>query len=73
MQTTFTCPATGAELEFELPADGPARKVLWNHKLEVNCPVCEGVHGVSYRDAYVSGAMSEFACLPADMKNGRLH
>jgi hypothetical protein len=72
MQTTFICPATGAELQFELPADEPARKVLWNHAFEVKCPVCEGLHEVSYREAYVSAAMSEFACLPTDLKTGRL-
>ena len=72
MQTTFTCPATGEELQFELPADEPARKALWNHAFEVECPVCGDFHAVSYREAYVNGAMFEFDCLPVDLKTGRL-
>jgi hypothetical protein len=72
MQTTFTCPATGAEIQFELPADGSARKVLWDHSFEVACPVCHDAHTMNYREAYVTGAMLEFACLPADLKSGRL-
>ena len=33
-----------------------------------NCPVCQTIHTMDYKNAYIIGVMSEFACIPADVK-----
>ena len=72
MQTTFTCPNTDAVLELELPNDDRTILALWPHPLRIECPACEAVHQTSFKDAYVSGVMATFSCLPVDMKEPRL-
>ncbi len=73
MQTTFVCPHTSATLSFDLPADESALPTLWSQPLKINCPVCQSVHITDYKDAYIAGVMSEFQCIPADMKEAREH
>jgi hypothetical protein len=73
MQTEFTCPATGASLAFELQSDEDSVATLWMQSLRIQCPVCEGVHETGYRDAYVTGLMAQFRCIPADVKQARIH
>jgi hypothetical protein len=73
VQTTYICPRTSAALSFDLPADEAVLPALWSKPLKINCPVCQSVHTVRYKSAYITGVMSEFACIPADVKEGRLH
>jgi hypothetical protein len=73
VQTTFICPQTSAALSFEIPADEAALPVLWSKPLKINCPVCRTVHMMDYKNAYITGVMSEFECIPADVKQARVH
>jgi hypothetical protein len=58
---------------FELPSDPLARSTLWSQPIQVNCPNCAGQHEMDYREAYVTGVMSEFKCIPADVRRARIH
>jgi hypothetical protein len=73
MQTEFTCPATGTSLAFELQSDEDSVALLWMQSLRIECPVCAGVHETGYRDVYVTGLMAQFRCIPADLKQARIH
>ena len=73
MQTEFTCPATGASLAFELQSDEDSVALLWTKAVRIACPVCESVHETHYRDVYVTGLMAQFRCIPADVKQARIH
>ena len=73
MQTTFICPRTSAALNFDIPTDEDALAVLWSKPLKINCPVCGTVHTMDYKNAYITGVMSEFECIPADVKQARVH
>jgi hypothetical protein len=72
VQTTFICPQTSAALNFDLPADDAALPELWSKPLKINCPVCGAIHTTAYRNAYIIGVMSEFHCIPADVKAARV-
>jgi hypothetical protein len=43
------------------------------HALRIQCPVCAGEHETGYRDVYVTGLMAQFRCIPADVKEARIH
>jgi hypothetical protein len=73
VQTTFICPQTSAALSFDLPADETALNAMWSQPLKINCPVCQTIHVTDYKDAYIKGVMSEFECIPADVKEARVH
>jgi hypothetical protein len=73
VQTTFICPHARTALSFDLPADEAALLVLWSRLLKINCPVCRTTHIVDYKNAYITGVMSEFACIPPDVKEARIH
>jgi hypothetical protein len=73
VQTTFICPQTSAALSFDLPADEAALPALWSKPLKINCPVCQTIHILDYKNAYITGVMSEFQCIPADVKQARVH
>ena len=73
MQTSITCPATGASLGFELPGDDATLAKYWQGNLQIACPLCEAVHSVAYRNAYVEGVMAEFACVPVDIRQATVH
>ena len=73
VQTTFICPQTSAALTFDIPADEAALPALWSLPLKINCPVCQTIHTMDYKNAYITGVMSEFACIPADVKQARVH
>ena len=64
---------TSAALRFELPADEVARSELWSRPLRIDCPICRATHMLDYKDAYIAGVMAEFACIPADVRQARLH
>src|SRR5262245_46037929 len=51
VQTSITCPTTGASLDFELPGDEATLANYWQGDLRVACPVCEAIHSVAYRSA----------------------
>ena len=72
VQTTFICPQTSAALSFDLPADEAALPELWSKPLKINCPVCQTIHTMDYKNAYIIGVMSEFHCIPADVKEARV-
>jgi hypothetical protein len=73
VQTTFICPQTSAALSFDLPADEAALPALWSKPLKINCPVCQMTHTMDYKNAYIIGVMAEFTCIPADVKQARVH
>ena len=73
MNTTITCPKTGASLNFDLPADEATIADHWHDRLQIACPLCDDVHLVPYRSAYVAGVMSEFACMPIDIRQATVH
>lgn len=73
MHTTVTCPQTGAAVNFELPVDGATLAQHWRDELRFECPVCKGTHAVTYRNAYVTGVMSMFACVPVDIQRATIH
>jgi hypothetical protein len=73
MQTTFICPRTSTAIGFDLPADEEAMRVLWSQPLKINCPFCWAIHVTDYKRVYVAGVMSEFECIPADVRQARLH
>jgi hypothetical protein len=73
VQTTFICPQTSAALSFDLPADEAALPVLWSKPLKINCPLCQMIHTMDYKNAYIIGVMLQFACIPADVKQARVH
>jgi|tagenome__1003787_1003787.scaffolds.fasta_scaffold17483026_1 hypothetical protein len=73
MQATFTCPVLGGELEFELPEDEAFRDAAWTQTVDLSCPICDGIHSLKFRDAYVSASLAEFTCLPADVLKAPLH
>jgi len=73
VQTEFTCPSTGAQLAFDLPSDERTIVRMWLEPISLRCPVCNALHETGYRDVYLTGLMSEFKCLPADVKQARLH
>jgi hypothetical protein len=73
VQTTFICPQTSAALSFDLPADEAVLPVLWSRPVKIDCPVCQSIHFTDYKGAYIVGVMSAFECIPADVKEARLH
>ena len=73
MQTSITCPTTGASLGFELPGDDATLANYWQGDLRIACPLCEAVHSVAYRSAYVAGVMAEFSCMPVDVRQATTH
>jgi hypothetical protein len=73
VQTTFICPRTSTALSFDLPADEAALHVLWSRPLKIDCPVCRAIHSMDYRSAYITGVMSQFPCIAADVRQARLH
>lgn len=73
MQTSFICPNTDTALEFELPSEEQAMATLWPHPLSIQCPACDKNHEVAFREAYVTGVMAKFACVPADVREARVH
>lgn len=73
MQTTFICPQTGAALDFELPGADANLDELWSVPLKIGCPLCQRVHTTDYRQAYIVGTMSQFSCIPADVKEATFH
>ena len=73
MQTKFICPQTDAALSFDLPVDEAAMPTLWSQPLKIDCPVCQTLHVTNYKDAYITGVMSQFECIPADVKEARVH
>lgn len=73
MQTIFICPRTEAALRFEIPADEAELPALWTRPVKINCPVCQAVHMMDYKHAFMAGVMAEFECIPADVKQGRVH
>jgi hypothetical protein len=73
VQTTFICPQTGAALNFDLPADEAVLPALWSKPIKINCPLCRTIHTMDYKNAYITGVMSEFQCVPADIKEMRVH
>lgn len=73
MHTTVTCPLTGAALNFELPVDEATLAQHWRDQLQFECPMCQRVHTVAYRSAYVAGVMSMFACVPVDIQRATVH
>jgi hypothetical protein len=72
VQTHFTCPDYDVAVAFELPSDAKALANMWSHPIQISCPVCRASHAVSYRDAYVTGVMSEFKCIPTDIRQARI-
>ena len=73
MQTQIICPSTGAELSFDVAGDDETATRMWQQRVRVRCPLCEGVHERPYREIYVTGLMDQFGCVPADMKEDRIH
>ena len=73
MQTRFTCPDHEVAVAFELPTDAQVLAQLWSHAIRIDCPVCGGSHEMLYREAYVTGLMTQFRCIPADVQRARLH
>jgi hypothetical protein len=73
IQTTFICPRTSTAIRFELPADEEALRALWSHPLKIHCPVCRTIHVTDYKGVYIAGVMAEFVCIPADVKQARVH
>jgi hypothetical protein len=73
VQTTFICPRTSTALSFDLPADEAALRLLWSRPLKIDCPVCQAIHTMDYKIAYITGVMSQFECIPADVKEARVH
>ena len=73
MNTAITCPKTGATLSFDLPGDEATLANHWHDRLQVACPLCEEIHVVPYRKAYVTGVMSEFTCVPTDVRQATVH
>jgi hypothetical protein len=73
VQATFICPRTSSAIGFFLPDDEEAMRELWSQPLRIRCPHCQGFHVADYRGVYMAGVMSQFECIPADMKEARLH
>jgi hypothetical protein len=73
VQTTFICPRTSTAISFDLPSDELALRVLWSQPLKIKCPLCRTIHTTDYKGAYMVGVMAEFDCIPADMKQARVH
>ncbi len=73
MQTQITCPSTGAALSFDIKSDEDTVVSMWQQPVRIACPVCGSIHETPYRDVYVAGLMGQFQCLPADVKEGRVH
>jgi hypothetical protein len=73
MQTSFTCPLNGAAYGFEIPDDDVTLARCWHGQLHIECPHCERTHVVPFRNLYVTGVMSEFACVPVDVQRGNVH
>jgi len=73
MQARLICPVFGDELQLELPEAEPARRALWSSSFDVTCPVCEGVHSMNYKEAYIEASVTAFKCLPADIAKAQLH
>jgi hypothetical protein len=72
VQTQITCPATGAQLSFDLKSDEDTIVTLWQSPVRIQCPICESIHVTRYRDVYVKRLMKEFVCLPVDVKEAQL-
>jgi hypothetical protein len=73
VQTTYVCPELDVIVAIDLPTDAQAISQLWSQPIQIGCPVCGGSHRMRYRDAYVTGLMAEFDCLPADVQRARIH
>jgi hypothetical protein len=73
MHTTFICPDTGAALDFDLPADEADLPELWTRLLVIRCPFCRALHRTDYKRVYIEATMSEFSCVPADIREGSIH
>jgi len=73
VQTTLTCPTTDLDVEFDLPSDDASIIRMWHAAVKVHCPECNEFHEQGYRDFFVSGVMGQFRCLPADVKEARVH
>ena len=41
--------------------------------MKINCPLCQVTHTMDYKNAYIIGVMSQFQCIPADVRQARVH
>src|SRR5712671_7478179 len=73
VQTAYVCPELNIIVAIDLPTDADTIAQLWSQPIRIGCPVCGSSHRMNYRDAYVTGLMAEFECLPADVQRGRVH
>jgi len=73
VQTAYVCPELNIIVAIDLPTDAHTLAQLWSQPIRIGCPVCGSSHRMNYRDAYVTGLMAEFECLPADVQRGRVH
>jgi hypothetical protein len=67
------CPDTGAALKFDLPSDEANLSVLWTRPVVIQCPLCQALHTTDYKRVYIEATMSEFSCVPADIREGSIH
>ena len=72
MSTRFTCPESGRILDFHTE-DDMSLSFLWLKPIYFHCPFCPNVHDVDIKRAYIRSVMSEFKCLPADVKEAMSH
>ena len=73
MQTSITCPTTGASLGFELPGDDATLANYRQGDLQIACPICRSRSLGGLPHAYVTGVMAEFSCVPVDVRQATVH
>jgi hypothetical protein len=57
----FTCPKTQQQASTGIGTDVQSLRAAWEAILNVNCPLCGGVHEISIRETYINGAIEDAA------------
>jgi hypothetical protein len=66
------CPATGQPLEITLERNDGALCTRWSSQINVACPTCDEVHGITYGRLYAASALADLRCQPVDAASERL-
>jgi hypothetical protein len=57
----FTCPKTNQQIPTGIETDVRSLSASWGATLKVACPHCGGLHEISVRETYISGALDDAA------------
>jgi rRNA maturation protein Nop10 len=65
MTLRFTCPSSGQELDYPVPADFKSLAKRWSKPVQLHCPHCGFDHRFLFREGYPEGVLAGFGCAGA--------